>query len=132
MNIRDFPLYHYHGPVTYIVDGDTFDMDAQHGFEHLQSRPRIRVMFADAPEERGVTRALGKIAEAWLTEHLLGKMVYVHTHKDGRNRERWLAEVWYAPNAGGELRNLAIDMIADGMAVPTDQRGRPITTGAPT
>ncbi len=128
MNVRDFRLFEYHGIVTRISDGDTFWVMTDEGMRDF-AEAQIRILFADAPELRGLTRVAGEAAKVWLTDRLLGKPVWWFSKKDSKSFDRWLGDVWYAPNEYGELRHLSEDMVAAGMAVPTDDQGRHITTG---
>lgn len=128
MNAVDFGLYRYTGEVIRIIDGDTFEIQIQLGLL-VATRATIRVLFANAPEVHGDTKTLGAISEAWLTDRLLSQTVWIRTERDGRSFTRWLGEVWYDPDEDGELRNLADDMIAAGMAERTDRYGRPIPPG---
>ncbi len=134
MNVDEFPLYHYRATVMRITtgetirDGDTFVCMLDHGRKQF-GEVSIRVLYADAPERKGLTLAAGEAATVWLTEHVLGQRIWLKSRWDRLSYERLLAEVWYAPDAHGELRNLAADMIAAGQAVPTDGSGHPITTG---
>lgn len=130
MNANDVPRFWYRGTVTAVHDGDTFQLLAQLGLL-VSVQATIRILFANAPEITGETKHLGRASTLWLTEHLLGQIVWVRTVKDHRSFSRWLGEVWYAPDADGDLRNLADDMIAAGMAVRTDRYGRPVTAGRP-
>lgn len=132
MNVAEFPLYHYRATVMRITtgetikDGDTFVAVLDRGQKQF-SEVSIRVLYADAPERKGLTLAAGEAATDWLAEHILGQRVWLKSLWDRLSYERLLAEVWYAPDAHGELRNLAADMIAAGMAVRTDAHGKAIT-----
>lgn len=128
MNVTDFRRFEYQGTVVRVVDGDTFVVRADLGFDPIETTKQIRVLFANAPEKHGATRVAGLAAEAWLTDRLMGKKVLFLTRKDEQSFVRWLAEVWYDPDAKGELRNLADDMIAAGVAIRTDEHGKAITS----
>lgn len=130
MNANDVPRFWYRGTVTEITDGDTFELMVSLGLL-VSVRATIRVLFANSPEDKGATKALGHRSTLWLTEHLLGQTVWVRTVKDHRSFTRWLGEVFYAPDEEGDLRNLADDMIVAGMAERTDRYGRPVTAGRP-
>lgn len=130
MNANDVPRFWYRGTVTRVLDGDTFGCQLDLGLL-VSVQATIRVLFANAPEVHSDTKPLGAISEAWLTQRLMGQPVWIRTERDTRSFVRWLGEVFYAPDEEGNLRNLAEEMIAAGMAVRTDRYGRPVTAGRP-
>lgn len=85
-------LYYYRAKVTNIVDGDTFDAKLALGF-YAELTLRFRMNRINAPEKRGSTRIEGQIAEAALANEILGRNVYIRTHK-ADSFGRWLADVY--------------------------------------
>jgi len=74
------------GPVTYIVDGDTFDMGVTHvgnkNEEEYNDEERIRIAEIDEPE---LNTAAGKISKEKLEKKLKGKEVRCYI----RSRDRY-------------------------------------------
>lgn len=119
-------LYRYRGTVTRVVDGDTITVRRDCGMD-ITHEVALRIAGVNAPESVGPTRAEGLVSKAWMERTLLGQRVYVRTYKDHRSFTRYVADVLFEPDQHGELRNLADDMIAAGVAVRTDQHGKAIT-----
>ena len=43
-------LYHYRARLLRVVDGDTIDVELDHGFERMRSTRRLRLLGVDTPE----------------------------------------------------------------------------------
>jgi micrococcal nuclease len=98
--------YEYYGSVSRVVDGDTFDINLQLGF-NVNISERIRMAGIDTPESRTRNKAekkLGLASKARLKELLAlaqplkrgrKKMVLVKTSKQAKGKfGRILGEIW--------------------------------------
>ncbi len=88
--------HHYaHVAVLGVVDGDTIDVEIDHGF-HLRQRVRVRLAGIDAPETRAAGPE-GEQARDWLRARLpVGHAVELVTEKPADKFGRFLAHVWDA------------------------------------
>ena len=90
-------MYEYKAKILNVVDGDTFDMDIDLGF-NIKIQERIRVLDLDTPEKRGSEeKELGLLVTAFAKDKFEGKDVVIHSHKmltpTTDSFGRWLAEV---------------------------------------
>ena len=85
-------LYYYRGIVTYVVDGDTYDILVSLGFDTYQMI-RFRLSYYNTPEVRGEEREEGLRVKQKVVEMLEGKEVIIKSTKKG-SFSRYLAELW--------------------------------------
>jgi micrococcal nuclease len=86
-------MYEYKAMVMKVVDGDTYDVMIDLGFD-VRYKARLRLYGYDAPEVRGEEREQGLIMAAFVREAILGKMVTIKTYKDAKEKwGRYLADV---------------------------------------
>jgi micrococcal nuclease len=85
-------LYYYKGLVTYVVDGDTFDILVSTGFDQY-SLIRFRLFYYNTPEVRGDERERGLEVKQKVVDMLEGKEVIIKSIKKG-SFSRYLAEIW--------------------------------------
>jgi micrococcal nuclease len=85
-------LYYYKGIVTYVVDGDTYDILVSMGFDMYQMI-RFRLSYYNTPEVRGEEREEGLRVKAKVQEMIEGKEVIIRSTKKG-SFSRYLAELW--------------------------------------
>lgn len=117
-------VYLYKATVRKVVDGDTIDFYVDLGF-YMEASLRFRLLGIDAPETRGGTPESKKLARE-ATEYVRNKLafetkeVYVRTYK-ADSFGRWLAEVLYTEEKGGELKSLGDDLVAKGYAIVVDK-----------
>jgi micrococcal nuclease len=102
--------------VVRIVDGDTFDLLIDLGFD-VHTRSRVRLLGADTWEVRGEEREDGLKAKRRVLE-LIPPLtdVRIRSHKGGSRGKygRWLAEVLY--QEGEEWLSLGDILIKEGHA----------------
>ncbi|MDD4352696.1 MAG: thermonuclease family protein, partial [Candidatus Gracilibacteria bacterium] len=113
--------YEVIGIVSYVVDGDTFDVNITDNRDLRINVEKIRVRLADidTPEIRGKKASqTGKDAANFTREELLGNLVYLDVdNKTGQDRYgRWVA-VCYLGNDNFNLR-----LVDKGFAVIDDYR----------
>lgn len=90
-------MYEYKAVVTNVVDGDTFDMDIDLGF-NIHIHERVRLLDVDTPEKFGEEKELGLIVKDYATRYLLNKEVTIESEKADVAAEtdsfgRWLVRV---------------------------------------
>lgn len=111
------PRYRAH--VFNVVDGDTFDCVVDLGFGDYRVI-RVRVLGMNSAEMHAKDpgeRVKAQAAKAAATDRLQGKPIVLETQKDEQTFDRWLARVWYWPEAAS-LQRFDELMIRDGFAVP--------------
>lgn len=87
-------MYEYKATIVNVVDGDTFDMDIDLGF-NIHIRERVRLLNIDTPENRGVEKKLGKAVTQYAQKYFEGKEVSLQSSKNKTDSfGRWLAEVY--------------------------------------
>ena len=126
----DDALYKYKAKVLRVVDGDTVQVELDHGCK-IFSRQMLRLSDIDAPESRGASKAQGDKATDHLTKLLFSlavnyeddrlnsemPMIYVETLKDSTGKYgRYLGVLW-GVDRDGSLVNINDKMISDGHAV---------------
>ena len=115
-------MYEYKATVTNVVDGDTYDLDIDLGFE-VYTRQRVRLLGVDTPEVRGELRDFGKMVTRLVAIWLLqGEGFTIRTQQDARGKYgRYLADI-YMPYGGGDW--LSERLIDKHMAVRYDGSDR--------
>jgi micrococcal nuclease len=94
-------MFQYKAIITNVVDGDTFDMDIDLGF-NIHIHERVRLLDVDTPEKFGDEKDLGYILKQYATNKFLGKEVVINSEKAdaAANTDsfgRWLVKI----NVGG-------------------------------
>ena len=90
-------MYEYKAIITNVVDGDTFDMDIDLGF-NIHIHERVRLLDVDTPEKFGEEKVLGLIVKQYAINNFLGKEVIIKSEKSdvAANTDsfgRWLVRV---------------------------------------
>lgn len=90
-------MFQYKAVITNVVDGDTFDMDIDLGF-NIHIHERVRLLDIDTPEKFGKEKELGLIVKQYATNNFLGKEVIIRSEKadiaaDTDSFGRWLVKV---------------------------------------
>lgn len=90
-------MYEYKAVITNIVDGDTFDMDIDLGF-NIHIHERVRLLEVDTPEKFGEEKGLGLIIKQFAINNFLDKEVIIKSEKadiaaDTDSFGRWLVRV---------------------------------------
>lgn len=90
-------MYEYKAIITNVVDGDTFDMDIDLGF-NIHIHERVRLLDIDTPEKFGEEKPLGLIVKQFAINNFLGKEVVIKSEKAdvAANTDsfgRWLVRV---------------------------------------
>lgn len=99
LKISDLDLYVFKAYCTYVVDGDTVDLQIDLGFD-ISIKKRVRLLRIDTPErgKEGFTEA-----KLFVATWLLNKECFVQTYKND-NFGRYLAEIYLIKD--DELINL--------------------------
>jgi len=81
-------LYNYYAIIENIVDGDTFDVSIDLGFD-IWHKVRVRLLDIDTPECRihhgEDEKIYGDICKKFAKKHFLGKKCVVHSVKDEKS-----------------------------------------------
>ena len=90
-------MYEYKAVITNVVDGDTFDMDIDLGF-NIHIHERVRLLDVDTPEKFGKEKDLGLIVKEYAKEQFFQKEVVIRSKKAGVAADtdsfgRWLVRV---------------------------------------
>ena len=90
-------MYEYKAMITNVVDGDTFDMDIDLGF-NIHIHERVRLLDVDTPEKFGAEKKLGLAVKQYAIENFLNKEVIINSKKADIAAEtdsfgRWLVRV---------------------------------------
>ena len=90
-------MYQYKAKITNVVDGDTFDMDIDLGF-NIHIHERVRLLNIDTPEKFGDEKKLGLIVKQYVTDCFLGEEVVIRSEKadvaaDTDSFGRWLVKI---------------------------------------
>lgn len=90
-------MYEYKAIITNVVDGDTFDMDIDLGF-NIHIHERVRLLDVDTPEKFGEEKVLGLIVKQYAINNFLGKEAIIKSEKadvaaDTDSFGRWLVRV---------------------------------------
>lgn len=91
-------MYEYKAIITNVVDGDTFDMDIDLGF-NIHIHERVRLLDVDTPEKFGEEKNLGMIMKEYATIMFLNKEVVIQSEKIDTaactdSFGRWLVKVF--------------------------------------
>lgn len=77
-------MYEYRAKIENIVDGDTFDLNIDLGFD-IWYKIRVRLLDIDTPETRNIKglteKEYGKIVKEYATKHFLGKTCKIQSFK---------------------------------------------------
>ena len=90
-------MYEYKAMITRVVDGDTFDMDIDLGF-NIHIHERVRLLDVDTPEKFGKEKDLGLEVKCYAINNFLNKEVIIKSEKADTAAEtdsfgRWLVRV---------------------------------------
>lgn len=102
-------MFQYKAIITNIIDGDTFDMDIDLGF-NIHIHERVRLLDIDTPEKFGEEKELGLIMKKYAEEKFLHKEVIIESEKEdsAANTDsfgRWLVKV-YVPEYDYNISNI--------------------------
>lgn len=91
-------MYEYKAIITNVVDGDTFDMDIDLGF-NIHIHERVRLLDVDTPEKFGDEKELGLFVTGVATSLFINKEVVIKSEKvDAAAKTdsfgRWLVRVY--------------------------------------
>lgn len=101
----DDKLFHYKAQVLRVVDGDTVKLKVDLGLASYRNIT-LRLYGVDTPEIFGVLKesaeyAKGMEAKQFVEERILGKIVWVCTHKDKTGKYgRYLADIFFQDSDG--------------------------------
>lgn len=90
-------MYEYKAVITNVVDGDTFDMDIDLGF-NIHIHERVRLLDIDTPEKFGDEKELGLLVKDYAAFAFAGMEVVIKSEKAdvAANTDsfgRWLVRV---------------------------------------
>lgn len=90
-------MYEYKAVITNVVDGDTFDMDIDLGF-NIHIHERVRLLDIDTPEKFGAEKDLGLIVTEYASNQFSQEKVVIRSEKAdvAANTDsfgRWLVRV---------------------------------------
>ena len=90
-------MFEYKAIINNVVDGDTFDMDIDLGF-NIHIHERVRLLDIDTPETFGEEKNLGLTVKQYAINNYLGKEVIIKSEKAdvAANTDsfgRWLVRV---------------------------------------
>ena len=90
-------MYEYKAIITNVVDGDTFDMDIDLGF-NIHIYERVRLLDIDTPEKFGKEKELGLLVKEYAGCRFTGMEVVIKSEKADVAAEtdsfgRWLVRV---------------------------------------
>ena len=90
-------MYEYKAVITNVIDGDTFDMDIDLGF-NIHIHERVRLLDIDTPEKFGKEKELGLLVKDYAGCEFLGMNVVIKSEKSDIAAEtdsfgRWLVRV---------------------------------------
>lgn len=90
-------MYEYKAVITNVVDGDTFDMDIDLGF-NIHIHERVRLLDIDTPEKFGKEKELGLLVKEYATYLFRDMQVVIRSEKAdvAANTDsfgRWLVRV---------------------------------------
>jgi len=108
-DVRAQGLYRAH--CRYVVDGDTFDVLIDLGFQNY-AYEALRLRDVDTPEIRGDERERGLAAKARVQELILDTPVLVRSFKDVETFGRFVADVLYWKE--GEWLDLGETLVSEG------------------
>ena len=90
-------MFQYKAVITNVVDGDTFDMDIDLGF-NIHIHERVRLLDIDTPEKFGREKELGILVKDYASCNFCGMEVVINSEKADVAAEtdsfgRWLVRV---------------------------------------
>ena len=90
-------MFQYKAIITNVVDGDTFDMDIDLGF-NIHIHERVRLLDIDTPEKFGKEKELGLLVKQYAQYNFEGMEVVIKSEKVDTAAEtdsfgRWLVRV---------------------------------------
>jgi micrococcal nuclease len=90
-------MFQYKAVITNVVDGDTFDMDIDLGF-NIHIHERVRLLDIDTPEKFGKEKELGLLVKEYAGINFCGATVVIKSEKAdvAANTDsfgRWLVRV---------------------------------------
>lgn len=89
-------MYNYKAKISNVVDGDTFDLDIDLGF-NIHIHERVRLLGVDCPEKTARNGEEEKIAglliTSWANRNLLDKNVIIESFKGTDSFGRWLVNM---------------------------------------
>lgn len=96
-------MFEYRALITNVVDGDTFDMDIDLGF-NIHIHERVRLLDIDTPEKFGKEKELGLRVKQFAINNFLNKEVVIKSEKAdvAANTDsfgRWLVRVYINGNS---------------------------------
>lgn len=102
-------MFQYKAVITNVVDGDTFDMDIDLGF-NIHIHERVRLLDIDTPEKFGEEKQLGLIVKEYAESKFLGKEVIIKSEKVDTAAStdsfgRWLVGV-YVPEYDYDISSI--------------------------
>lgn len=113
-------LYHYHGHITAVYDGDTVTVDMDLGLKTWVRGEKLRLYRINAPELRGDEREAGLVSRDFMRALVLDRDVVVETVRDKKGKYgRYLAELWVQDEAGN-WQNANDALVQAGHAVYRD------------
>lgn len=96
-------MYKYKATVLNVVDGDTFDLDIDLGF-NIHAFKRVRLLDIDCPEKTARNGEEEKIAGLWITEwakkKFLGREVMIKSWKGADSFGRYLVDLFVDWDSG--------------------------------
>jgi micrococcal nuclease len=107
------PQYVYKARIDRVIDGDTFDVTVDLGFQ-ITTYQRLRLADVDTPEMKGPEREEGSRVKEYVKGLIEGKTVTIQSFKLGKFG-RYTAEVFLD---GDE--KLSEHLLARGMAVKSE------------
>lgn len=73
-------MFQYKATITNVIDGDTFDMDIDLGF-NIHIHERVRLLDIDTPEKFGKEKHLGLTVKQYAERNFLNKEVVIRSEK---------------------------------------------------
>lgn len=96
MKKEDERMYEYKAVILNVVDGDTFDLDIDLGF-NVHAFERVRLLDIDTPEKKiykGINeKELGQIVADWVKRTYEGAQVTIKSFKGTDSFGRWLVYI---------------------------------------
>lgn len=87
-----YGIFSYTGKIVNIVDGDTFDILFDLGF-NVSLKHRCRLAGIDTPEVRGPEKAIGKEVSNYVSSLILGKTLQIDVEKRKGKYGRYIVDI---------------------------------------
>lgn len=117
------PAWVFRGIVKRVVDGDTFDVLVDQGFNQY-GYVTVRLRNVDTPEifrpETEKERERGFKAKRLVERLVMDKPVLLHTYKDKTSFGRYIASVVFTDPETGVSQSLGARLIREGLAEPSN------------